>query len=130
GLVPNLPAEAQPLPSRALLDKSVDIPAFEIIQAASQPQRVSEGVLLGSAVTRVLPEYPRFAKELHLTGEVKVEVTIDVDGHVVEVQSISGPNPLRPAAEEAARKWVFNPTLLNKVPVRVRGNLTFIFKKP
>jgi TonB family protein len=119
-----LPTEARPIPSRALLGKSA------AIVTEDEPLRVSEGVLLGSVSRKVLPDYPQFARERRVWGSVKVEVTIDVGGRVISARAISGPSQLRLSAEDAARKWVFNPTTLNKLPVSVRGFLTFIFTRP
>jgi TonB family protein len=120
-----------PLPSHALYARSPEIiTAIAVLPPARPPQKVSEGVLLGNASNKVLPVYPQFAKQLRVSGEVKVEVTIDEGGRVIAAKAISGPNPLRPAAEDAAWKWAFKPTLLNKVPVSARGVLTFIFTQP
>jgi TonB family protein len=123
------PAFDQPLPSRVILDKSIIVTSEES-SSVDQPRKVSEGVLLGSVSTRVLPAYPPFAKQLRVSGEVKVEVIINAKGRVIAAQAISGPYPLRLTAEDAALKWTFKPTLLNQVPVSVRGFLTFIFTKP
>jgi TonB family protein len=121
----------QPLPSHALYAKSPEIiTTAAVLPPAGPPQKVSEGVLLGNASNKVLPVYPQFAKQLRVSGEVKVEVTIDEGGRVIAAKAISGPSPLRPAAEDAAWKWAFKPTLLNKVPVSARGVLTFIFTQP
>jgi TonB family protein len=128
-----LTAEAKPLPSRSLLDlplvivTSVEPPPVPVI---ARPLGVSESALLGSVLTRVLPEYPQFADQNRVSGEVKVALTIDTNGRVIAAQAISGPFLLRSPVEEAVRKWVFKPTTLNKVPVTVRGILTFNFKKP
>jgi TonB family protein len=130
--VQNYPSPAnQPLPSHVLYAKSPGIvTTVAVLPRARVPQKVSEGVLIGNASNQVLPAYPLFAKQLRVSGEVKVEVTINEDGRVIAAKAISGPHPLRPAAEDAAWKWVFKPTLLNKVPVSVRGVLTFIFTQP
>jgi TonB family protein len=96
----------------------------------NETRRVSEGVLMGNVLNKVVPGYPIFAKQAKVSGEVKVEVMIAEDGRVIEVKTISGPEPLREAAEEAARQWVFKPTLLNGVPVRTQGVLTFVFTRP
>jgi TonB family protein len=127
-----LPVESKPFPSRVLLDvplliiTSVEPPVPAIVQ----PMKVSESVLLGSVLTRVLPEYPKFADQNRVSGEVKIDVTIDSNGRVIAAQAISGPFLLRSPVEEAIRKWVFKPTLLNKAPVSIRGIMTFNFKKP
>jgi TonB family protein len=64
---------------------------------------------------------------MNAIGKVEVEITISEIGLVVEATAISGRLALRSAAEEAARKWVFEPTTLNGAPVRVSSVLTFVF---
>jgi TonB family protein len=92
--------------------------------------RISKGVSMGDAITRVTPIYPSIAKQMNASGEVQVEITIDENGRVIEARAISGPTIFRAAAEEAARKWVFKPTLLDGAPVRQNGTLTFVFTRP
>ncbi len=97
-------------------------------QSAKSERRVGRGrgflrlmtlaacMALGSAVckaedravkTRVAPLYPEIAKRLHVTGVVKLEVTVDADGKVTAVKTISGHQSLAPAAEDAVHKWKF-----------------------
>ena len=57
--------------------------------------------------TRVAPVYPEIAKRLHVTGIVKLEVTVDADGKVTAVKTVSGNHTLAVAAEEAVQKWRF-----------------------
>jgi TonB family protein len=64
---------------------------------------------------------------LNAIGTVEVEVTISEVGLVVEAKAISGHLALRSAAVEAARKWVFKPTIFSGAPVRIKGVLTFTF---
>jgi TonB family protein len=92
-----------------------------------EPEKVSEGVLQGRAITKVNPVYPPSARKMNATGTVEVEVTISEKGLVVEATAISGHFALRSAAVEAARKWVFNPSILSGAPVRIKGVLTFTF---
>jgi TonB family protein len=91
------------------------------------PSKVSEGVLQGIAIKKVRPVYPAIAKQVKARGMVQVQVTIAEDGRVMEADIISGPPLLRSAALEAARQWLFSPTTLSKVPVKVQGILTFNF---
>jgi len=101
------------------------------------------GVVQGQATRQVAPEYPRSAKEYHITGTVTVEITIDETGRVTAANAIGGRfnrpmnvsedktrqiiPQLNKAAVEAALKWRFEPTRLSGVPVKVIGSVTFNF---
>jgi TonB family protein len=88
--------------------------------------QIPESVSLSWAIIKANPDYPPPAKELNITGTVEVEIIISEIGLVVDATAISGPLALRNAAEEAARKWVFAPWILNGEPVRVKSVLTFV----
>jgi len=88
---------------------------------------VSGGVLQGSAIKKVHPTYPPIARAARAAGAVQIQVTISEDGRVIEAGVIAGHPLLRDAALQAARQWVFKPTELSGVPVKVQGVLTFNF---
>ncbi len=96
----------------------------------SLPRRVSEGVLLGNIINKSMPVYPVSARQLKIQGEVRVEIVIEETGRVIEARAVDGHQMLRQAAEEAARKWTFNPTYLNGKAVRTQGILRFVFSNP
>jgi len=58
---------------------------------------------------RVAPVYPELAKRMKISGAVKLEVTVDAEGKVIDVKPVSGNRVLSGAAEEAVRKWKFVP---------------------
>jgi TonB family protein len=60
-------------------------------------------------VKKVLPAYPAVAKRMSLGGVVKVEVTIDPKGSVKSTKIVGGSPVLASAAEEAIRRWQFQP---------------------
>lgn len=91
------------------------------------PNKVSEGVLTGSAIRKVKPAYPQIARAIRAAGAVQVQVTISEEGNVISAVVLNGHPALKAAALEAARQWVFSPTKLSNVPVRVQGVLTFNF---
>jgi TonB family protein len=93
-------------------------------------QNVPESVLLGNVISRVQPLYPASAKKVNASGKVEVQVTISVEGRVIEAVAVSGHPLLRSAALDAARRWVFKPTILNDVPVQAQSILTFVFAAP
>jgi len=91
------------------------------------PQKISSGVLQGMALKRPKPTYPPIARAARASGAVVVQVVISEDGRVEEAVVQSGHPLLRDAALQSARQWVFRPTTLSGVPVKVQGVLTFNF---
>ena len=74
--------------------------------------------------SRVAPVYPEIAKRMRVTGVVKLDVTVDADGRVTDVKTVSGNNVLAEAAQEAVRKWRFVPGAgTSTVSVNVDFNL-------
>jgi periplasmic protein TonB len=94
----------------------------------TKPVPISSKVLQGKAIEKVVPVYPQLAKQIRMPGEVSVEVIISPEGRVESVRIVSGHPLFVNAARDAARGWRFEPTILNGVPVRVTGVITFVFK--
>jgi TonB family protein len=88
---------------------------------------ISGGVLNGHAVARFQPDYPLPAREARIAGTVVVQVTVDEAGKVVDAKAVCGPSQLFMASVQAAKLWKFTPTLLDGVPVKVTGTITFSF---
>jgi TonB family protein len=62
-----------------------------------------------AVIQKVPPSYPEMAKRLQISGVVKVEATVEPNGSVSDVKTVSGNHMLSPAAEMAVRKWKFEP---------------------
>jgi TonB family protein len=71
------------------------------------------------------PVYPQLAKEMHLTGRVKIETTIAADGRVVNTKVIGGSPLLVNAALIAIKQWRFEPG-----PEDTTETFEFDFDKP
>jgi len=65
------------------------------------------------------PVYPPLAKQARIQGSVSLQAVIGKDGHVQNLQVISGHPLLVQAALDAVKDWVYQPTLLNGNPVEV-----------
>jgi protein TonB len=63
-----------------------------------------------------------------IEGDVVIDTVIDTDGSVVQMQVISGPPLLIPAALEALRRWKYEPTYLNDEPVAVKMTVYVKFR--
>ncbi|GAC1446832.1 MAG: hypothetical protein NVSMB56_09290 [Pyrinomonadaceae bacterium] len=90
-------------------------------------QPVALGSLIDKATQRIAPSYPATARNARVAGMVTVYVIVDEKGEVKAVQNATGPDLLRTAATDAARRWRFQPTYINGQAVRVAGFITFNF---
>jgi len=93
------------------------------------PQRIKVGGNVQSAklVRQPRPNYPPLAKQARISGVVKLSAVISKDGTIKELQVISGHPLLVPAALEAVKQWVYQPTLLNGEPVEVQTQIDVNF---
>jgi protein TonB len=103
------------------------------VQAApGVPQRIRIGGSIQDSrlVNRVPPVYPPQAAQISLSGVVHLDVIIDNTGRVANVTANGGHPLLVPAAIEAVRQWVYQPTLLNGNPVEVATQVDVYFPLP
>ncbi|HTP44222.1 MAG TPA: energy transducer TonB [Candidatus Acidoferrum sp.] len=57
--------------------------------------------------TKVVPEFPVLAKQMNVTGKVKIETTISADGRVTNMKVVGGSPLLVNSALDALKKWRF-----------------------
>jgi TonB family protein len=95
--------------------------------SATDGKPLDVGSLVTRAAQTVAPSYPATARNARITGRVTVFLTVDERGAVAAVDRADGPELLRRAAEDAARRWKFRPTIVNGQPVRVSGFINFNF---
>ncbi len=60
-------------------------------------------------VSRIVPAYPQMARNLNLRGSVKVEALVEPNGTVKSVQIKGGHPVLVEAAQDAVRRWRWEP---------------------
>ena len=89
---------------------------------------ISTGSLNGRERKRVTPVYPITAKTAGVSGVVRVFLLIDEKGKAT-VKGSEGPALLKQAAEDAARKWTFVPTMVGNRIVRLSGYIDFEFTR-
>jgi protein TonB len=82
-------------------------------------------------IHRTEAEYPAIAKQSGAQGEVILTAMIGVDGKVKNVKVVEGHPLLRNAAVAAVKQWVYQPTLLNGVPVEaeIKISLNFVARR-
>jgi TonB family protein len=79
-------------------------------------------------LSRVVPEYSTALKNAGIGGAVILDATINPDGIVDAVRTVSAPDPdLERAAIDAVRQWRYSVTLLNCEPIEVRMRVTVRF---
>ncbi|MCI0487056.1 MAG: TonB family protein [Blastocatellia bacterium] len=117
--------KVKPFPSHAIYRSFKYYSKPNAIKPIADPE--IGGVLQGEAISRVQPSYPQEARAIRMRGMIVVEVTVDTEGNVESARAISGNVFFHHESEKAARQWKFRPTLLNGVPVKVIGTITFNF---
>jgi TonB family protein len=55
------------------------------------------------------PTYPALAKQMHISGTVKLEATVEKNGQVKDVKVLGGHPLLSDAAASAAKNWKYEP---------------------
>jgi len=90
-------------------------------------QRVPSSVLISKVISLPQPTYPVMAKQTGTHGSVTVQILVDEQGKVISAQTVSGHPFLSVAAKEAALRARFTPTILNGVPVKIQGVITYNF---
>lgn len=88
---------------------------------------VSDGGMRGFLLNKVMPEYPRLARMARIQGDVVLHAVIGKGGEIEGLRIVSGPPPLRAAAQSAVRQWRYRPYLLNGRPIEVETQITVKF---
>jgi TonB family protein len=122
-----LPTEEPPAPPPP--PQRTDLTLSNSTRSAER-QNTSGAVIQGAATVKPQPKYPQNARRFNADGPVEVRVTISSIGRVTKATAISGHPLLREAAVDAARRWEFEPTFANGIPVETELVLTFVFTSP
>lgn len=85
------------------------------------PERIRVGgnVQAINLINKVTPVYPPLAKQARVQGTVRFTAFIGKDGHIENLELVSGHPLLVGVAQDAVKQWVYRPTLLNGNPVEV-----------
>ena len=71
-------------------------------------------------VSRVKPAYPVLARQMNVTGTVKIEVVIAANGSVKSLKPIGGHPLLIQSASEALKRWRYSPGPETTITVEFR----------
>ena len=109
GIIGSVPAAAPPPPPPP--------PKKEVVT----PKRITIGgnVQQAKLIRQPKPIYPPLAKQARISGVVHLAAVISKDGTIQDLKAVGGHPLLIPAALEAVKQWVYQPTLLNGEPVEV-----------
>jgi TonB family protein len=97
------------------------------VAMAADEVHVSQSEAMRAATSKVEPEYPAIAKQLHLAGSVEVEAHISETGAVQSVKPLTGNAVLMNAAMAAMKRWKFTPFTADGKPVAAVADLSFKF---
>jgi TonB family protein len=116
--------------SRRVMASAVVLAATRATWLAAQEKvvQVTESQLRAAVIRKVEPEYPAVARQIRLTGEVELEVVVDLTGAVEKVTVRRGNTLLSGSGVQAIKKWKFNPFRADGQPARAVGPIKFSFQ--
>lgn len=123
------PKVETPAPNTQQQNNAADQPGKDVAESANpaDSNTLSVGSLNHWATKRVVPVYPQLAKSSGIAGVVRVYITTDTGGRVVDVSRSEGPPVLKQAAEFAARQWRFQPAIVADKRFGLTGFIEFNF---
>ncbi|MDQ3667249.1 MAG: TonB family protein [Acidobacteriota bacterium] len=124
------PTVAAPAPKPPQQDPAVGQPAQSggaAPDSSADSNTLSVGSLDSWATKKVVPVYPQLAKSSGVVGVVRVYLTTNADGTVIDVSHSEGPLVLKQAAEFAASQWRFQPAIVADKRFGLTGFLDFNF---
>ena len=89
--------------------------------------RVGGDAQVSKLINAPAAEYPPLACRARISGVVRFNAVIGTDGHIVNLQLVSGHPLLVPPAQVAASQYVYQPTLLNGQKVEVVTTISVNF---
>lgn len=81
----------------------------------------------GALIYRVEPRYPPLALVTRTSGTVVLHATISPEGRIVNLEAVSGPPLLVPAALDAVQQWRYRPYVLNGQALAVETEIRVNF---
>jgi tetratricopeptide (TPR) repeat protein len=97
------------------------------MSGSAEPYSVTAKVLDDHVQKYNWPTYPPTAKAQQITGTVRMRLTVDRAGKVVDVKVVDGPSVLRDISAASARQRSYRPFLRNATAVAVVGDAYLTF---
>lgn len=99
-------------------------------QSPAPANEEPEGFEKGRIVRLPKPSYPSLARAAQISGDVVVQVIVDLDGSVIAATVADGHPLLAAGCLRAARESMFTTSRLGGQPVKVTGVILYRFRLP
>jgi protein TonB len=137
--VANLPAISEPAPAPASPAPAAGSPTVTLGTSGPEPVATAKATDRSESVTRtarpqggyqVRPAYPSAPRRLGIQGTTLLRVHVLADGRIgdVQVERSAGHPDLDQAAQEAVRRWRFEPARRGEEPIAMWVLLPFEFR--
>jgi tetratricopeptide (TPR) repeat protein len=81
-------------------------------------------------IKQTTPLYPPIAKAAHVSGQVKLQVEIGVDGRITNTRALTGPAMLFSAAQDCVKQWIYEPVIRDGKSVVASTTVLVSFELP
>ena len=90
--------------------------------AINAPLSWGQEEIARKAKSKVAPSYPELARRMHISGVVRIQVTVAPNGSIKDAKLVGGHPVLANAALDAVRKWRYE-----AAPAETTGIVVFRF---
>jgi len=73
--------------------------------AVNAPLSWGQEEIARKAKSKVAPSYPELARRMHISGVVRIQVTVAANGSIKDAKLVGGHPVLADAALDAVKKW-------------------------
>ena len=121
------PLPREPKAGGGSVPKAAPSPKTEAQEVRPAAPPAGGQVREATLIKKVPPVYPERAKQRGIQGVVRLTAIINRDGKLQNIQVVSGDPGLTPAAVDAVKQWLYQPTLLNGKPVEAHTSIDVAF---
>ncbi len=97
--------------------------------SAQEPLNIATASAMARVTKKVAPDFPAAARQLNVSGQQEVLVTVGVNGDVEDAKVLKGNAMFSASSLAAVRQWKFTPLAKDGAPSKFTTTVIFNYQK-
>ncbi|MBI4891986.1 MAG: energy transducer TonB [Acidobacteria bacterium] len=97
--------------------------------SAQEPMSLATATAMARVTKKVAPDYPAAARQLNVSGQQEISVTVGVSGDVEEAKVLKGNAMFSANSLSAVRQWKFTPLAKDGAPTKFTTVVVINYQK-